>query len=276
MEPRLLKSLVVGALFLVPAGAAAGAEAPMAMEAWLALAQQGALPTDCTRQLPPELQPGTEGVNLLDACPGIRPGAQLSVGCTMNFVFTDGPNLYIGTAGHCYNAGQRASAPNLGQFGTVVFSRNGGPGNDFALIRVDPGFVADVNPTLCAFGGPVAAHNGAGQLGGLVYEYGWGIMTYLTPMTRARIHVNQGGAGDYRNWIGEGSGGDSGAPIMTSDGQAYAIHTHGITPVFGVYGEGGTYIQKIYSMVRGAGININLVPGAADSFHPDKAFEPAA
>jgi hypothetical protein len=65
-------------------------------------------------------------------------------------------------------------------------------------------------------------------------------------------------------WIGEGSGGDSGAPLIDSQGRAFAIHTHGITPVLGVYGEAGTTINRALTMARGAGFNVNVVTAPFD------------
>lgn len=249
----------------------------MSVDEWMRLAQEGGLPTACEeRMLPAPIAepPTTQSIvpNLLDACPGIRPGGVFSnIGCTMNFVFTDGPNLYIGTAGHCTTVGQRMSAQGQ-QFGTTVYSLNAGLGNDFALIRIDAAKVAQTNPQMCAFGGPTGV-NAAGEtgFGTLLGEYGWGVATFFSSATRARVHVEQNQGANSAQWIGEGSGGDSGAPLIDENGKAFAIHTHGITPVLGVYGEAGTHIGRALQLVRNAGFNVNVVTAGgfdASMFEP--------
>jgi hypothetical protein len=271
-----LAAVLAGAMFLVPTGMAGGAAVPIGLDEWLQLASDGNLPTECryTRDLAlpaPKLVPKVP--NLLEPCAGIRPGGTFTnVGCTMNFVFTDGANLYIGTAGHCATVGTRMSNFAAGgQFGTVVYSINAGLGNDFALIKIDANKVALVNPQLCAFGGPAGVNNGETGFGQFVYEYGWGIATQVSTATRARIHVQEYQDANDAGWIGEGSGGDSGAPMIDENGNAFAIHTHGITPVLGVYGEAGTYIRRILSLAQGAGFNISVV--TAGGFDAEAAQE---
>ena len=123
---RASRSAMALGLTMLMAMPALGLAAPappaapaMDVATWTALAAAGQLPTTCdasqavTLQLPegaPLPAGETDAVNPVDFCPGLRPGARLSNGCTMNFVFTDGTNLYIGTAGHCTSSvGQRMS-----------------------------------------------------------------------------------------------------------------------------------------------------------------------
>jgi hypothetical protein len=82
--------------------------------------------------------------------------------CTMNFVFKDAENTYIGAARHCTLAvGDREAAPDIGEFGTVVFrascghrrhrsrARREGPAtDDFSLIRIDADKLEMVSPVV--------------------------------------------------------------------------------------------------------------------------------
>jgi hypothetical protein len=106
-------------------------------------------------------------------CLGIRPGAWLllisggSIGwCSMAHVYGS-PGAYdISTAGHCGKTGDtatviaalgnRADATGvvLLDFGTFGTSHDGGLGNDWALIDIDPAYQGLVSPTMCLWGGP--------------------------------------------------------------------------------------------------------------------------
>jgi hypothetical protein len=249
-------------LLLGPPALAVGAQTGISLNEWMRLAAGGALPTACATRDLPQAEPERFPPDLLDACPGIRPGARFSnVGCTMNFVYTDGASLYVGTAGHCTGSvGQRMSTAATGAFGSVVFRVNAGGSNDFSLIRVDADKVGLVNPQMCAFGGPTGAQPAGGSLGGVLLEYGWGVATQYSSVTRAReLAELEGDPGDTVLWAGVGSGGDSGAPILDFQGNAIAIHTFGQTPVAGVVGEGGPHIQHILALVHAAGFNVGVV-----------------
>lgn len=210
--------------------------------------------------VPPDWDPGI----------GIRPGGLMSapVGCTFNFVFesTTDDTLYIGTAGHCVNEGSRVSAEGVGEFGTVVFSVADGFGADFALIRIDDDRTDEVSPTVATWGGPVAVDDGDSLPGETLYETGWGIATDARKETRNRVHVENAQTMGFVSWDGVGSGGDSGAPILDSEGEALAVHTHGLTPIAGVVSEIGTHVPRALSLSADAGYNVTLVPGG--TFHP--------
>lgn len=203
-----------------------------------------------------------------DACLGIRPGGLMSApsGCTFNFVFTDGTDLYIGTAGHCIAEGQRASAEGVGEFGTAVFSTAAGFGQDFALIRIDDSMTDQVQATACTWGGPTGVDDGDSLPGEVLYETGWGIATDATPETRNRVHVENIENGAWVSWDGVGSGGDSGAPILDSEGEALAVHTHGLTPIAGAVSEIGTWVPQALDLASDAGHDVQLVEGG--TFHP--------
>lgn len=104
---------------------------------------------------------------------GIRPGAWLllisgnSVGwCSMAHVYGSPGSYKISTAGHCGKTGDTAtviaalgnragaSGAVLLDFGRFSTSHDGGLGNDWALIDVDPAYQGLVSPTMCFWGGP--------------------------------------------------------------------------------------------------------------------------
>src|SRR4051794_13369723 len=89
-------------------------------------------------------------------CPGVQsPGISAAgcivspAGCTANYVFTDGTSQYIGTARHCVDSiGQpvvmQVDTATIAVVGTVshMTSGQGEPGNDWALVRIDPAAAA--------------------------------------------------------------------------------------------------------------------------------------
>src|SRR5919106_2504935 len=102
--------------------------------------------------------------------------------CTSNFVFTGGSDVYLGQAAHCSSTGGQTSTDGCdtgslpigtpvqvegaSQPGTMVYNSwltmqargetnaNACAYNDFALVRIDPADVAEVNPSVPGFGGP--------------------------------------------------------------------------------------------------------------------------
>ena len=119
--------------------------------------------------------------------------------CTSNFIFQDGSNVYIGQAAHCSGAGAAtetngceteslpigtpvevdgATQPGTLAYNSWITMQQKGEAdeetcafNDFALIKLDPPDVPNVNPSVPAFGGPTGV--GAwGDTGSTVYTYG--------------------------------------------------------------------------------------------------------
>jgi hypothetical protein len=229
-----------------------------------------------TRDLPalvegvPGLGPATDQhAFALEECTGaIRPGARMTspAGCTFNFVFRDAAlALYIGTAGHCVSSvGQRVSASGVGSFGAVAYRRLSG-NVDFALVKVDADKHHLVNPTMCSWGGPIGADPGGASIPRRVLlEYGWGFFTDGGSDTRTRAHVERSASGGQMTWVGVGSGGDSGAPILTQGGYAAAIHTFGtdtISSGWGFTSEGGPTFATILAAGRTAVPTLELVTG---------------
>lgn len=171
----------------------------------------------------------------------IRPGA-LFLGdngalCTYNFIY--GAGTKIGTAGHCVEgvgetvyilAVAGLMLPLVSPLGTVSSFKNGGIGNDWALISINTQWLPYVDPNMAYVGGPsCSAWNGSG---GVVKTTGHGIQTGLVASVP---RVSQAGPSDGKSFtgIGEVSGGDSGSPMIhvvastaCSGGSAAGIVTH--------------------------------------------------
>src|SRR5438128_3061612 len=124
----------------------------------------------------------TAGSSATDVCPGIDPNSPTPAttvvsagtcevypyGCTANFVYTNGSQFFIGTAGHCVDkVGQdvymQVNTPGVGasiaDVGTVSKFVNGGVGNDYSVIAIRSGLAVD--PKLPE-GGPNGIYTGCG------------------------------------------------------------------------------------------------------------------
>ena len=133
----------------------------------------------------------------------IHPGVQTVTGggqCTSNFVFQDVGGVYLGQAAHCSGTGgatetngcdsaslplgaaveiEGASRPGVMVYNSRLAMRAAGESgpnacehNDFALVRVDPADVAEVNPSVPGFGGPTGLAASPGGAGSAVHSYG--------------------------------------------------------------------------------------------------------
>lgn len=185
-------------------------------------------------------------------------------GCTFSFVLTDSNgNLYIGSAAHCVRLGDRVSTTSIGQFGTVI--SDGALGVDYALIRIDDAKKHLVDPQLCQFGGPIGPDPGNRPAGDILLEYGWGTATNLHESARGRELIEAERNANVVEWVGIGSGGDSGGPIVSIEGYAVASHTYGITPIAGAVGEGGPTFARMLASGRTVVPTLTLVTAEASS-----------
>ena len=171
-------------------------------------------------------------------------------GCTANFIYYNGPeeampptsdgrHHFIGTAGHCVGhanqpvfmqitaAGVVAKVGEVkkilaGDIGANGFG-NGGIGNDFAIIQIDPGFTVDPQmpaPTL----GPQGIYTGCETTAVKWYGHGYAVA----------VGQGRGKAGVATNWYdrsfgwtaADGLPGDSGSGVLTADGAAAGNLTH--------------------------------------------------
>lgn len=196
---------------------------------------------------------------------GIRPGAWTTApwACTMAHVARDAAGkTFIMTAGHCVDrVGQRVALEGEGEIGSVVAFRNGGYGEDFALVSVDDSKLHRVDASMIGWKGPVGVATEPGLEA--VKHYGWGALTWQAHATRCREGVT---APTY--WGVRGFGfngvviwGDSGSAANTGDGRALGIITHlSLNPLMGNnYGTRATY--ALDQLERMTGLDLSIVNG---------------
>jgi len=196
-------------------------------------------------------------------CPGVQ-NAGVSAGgcivapygCTANFIFTDGSSQYVGTARHCTDrVGQEVTmqldTTTIGVAGTVakMTSGEGVPGNDWALIKIDPAVAAKwgVNPAMPVIGGPQGIYTGCDPTPVFHYGHGYGVA-----VGQGKV---EGGLAtnlydDGYGWTGAGAPGDSGSGVLTAPGgPAIGDFTHLIVDTGAYPGSdlAGTRITKILS-----------------------------
>jgi hypothetical protein len=208
---------------------------------------------------------GAKGVSIPLAalnteCPGVQnPGVSAAgcivapYGCTANFIFTDGSSQYVGTARHCVDrVGQELTmqldTTTIGVVGTVakMTSGEGEPGNDWALVRIDPAVAAEwgVSSAIPVIGGPQGVYTGCAPTPVVHYGHGYGVAVGQgKPEFGLATNVYDDGYG----WTGFGAPGDSGSPVLTSPGgPAIGDFTHLIVDLGGYPGSdlAGTRITK--------------------------------
>jgi hypothetical protein len=218
---------------------------------------------------------GAKGVSLPLAalnteCPGVQsPGVSAGgcivapYGCTANFIFTDGASQYVGTARHCVdNRGQEVTmqvdTTTIAVVGTVshMTSGDGEPGNDWALIRIDPAVAAEwgVNPAMPVIGGPQGVYTGCGPTPVFHYGHGYGVAVGQGKVEGGlATNVYDDGYG----WTGAGAPGDSGSGVLTAlGGPAIGDFTHLIVDLGAYPGSdlAGTRITKAMNL-----FNVSLV-----------------
>lgn len=191
----------------------------------------------------------------------IRPGVEVvadGASCTSNFLYRlNAETVYLGVAAHCFspdtNSGidacetenletgfdqvivENASRPAVLVYSSWRAMQEVGeePGsnactfNDFALVKLHPDDISNIHPATRAFGGPTALAAGTAAVGEGIYLYG-----------QSALH---GGRADLETMAGrivavEGEGwsydvvtdtpalpGDSGGPVLDSQGRALAV-----------------------------------------------------
>jgi hypothetical protein len=220
--------------------------------------------------------------------------------CTANFIYQDGTNVYIGQAAHCSGTGAAtetdgclaeslpvgtqvevdgASRPGTMVYNSWITMQQKGETNadacaynDFALVRLDPADVPNVNPSVPGYGGPT----GVGSVGGLgsnVYSYGNSSLragvTQLSPK-RGVIVANEGNGWSHNAYtLTPGIPGDSGSGFMNDSGQAIGVlSTVEIAPRAGSNNFGDMAKELAYMQANSSFSGVNLVPGT-EPFNPD-------
>jgi hypothetical protein len=155
----------------------------------------------------------------------------------LNFLFRapDGTR-FIGTAGHCViggipedkDAGEKvwpvgtgpeahdADGKRIGEFAYAVIRLP----KDFALIRLDPAI--DASPEMCHFGGPTGEFGSHESYPAVLHYYGNG--KAVGSVVPARSAMTFGTPDPYQVYAtGLAAPGDSGSPVISSDGLAVGV-----------------------------------------------------
>ena len=222
----------------------------------------------------------------------IHPGVQAithGAQCTTNFVFTHGNDVLIGMAAHCAGLGGQSATngcttPSRGTgtavtiegarfVGTLVYSswlamqaaRTTGSAcqyNDFALVKIHPDDVENVNPSVPAWGGPTALGNDTSG-GESVYSYGASGLRFglLSPKAGISLGMVGGGWAHEVYTVTPGIPGDSGSGLLDSQGNAVGVlSTVALAPL-----TGSNHFSDLASAIAFARSNgmgqLQLVPG---------------
>lgn len=187
-------------------------------------------------------------------------------GCTANFVWADGAQLYLGSAGHCFLPGAKTAThgespdydasgvsvivcvENCGgnfrsnllvgtwvSLGRVAYARQSDPtgeegvGNDFGVVEIPAEAVPLVRPEMPVWGGPAGIEDL--DFGSYGCHYGNGIGVGEVFLTKARVGV--GGGHDHDFWMGDflGAFGDSGSGLVTCETDGVTFHGRGAAGV---------------------------------------------
>jgi hypothetical protein len=211
-------------------------------------------------------------------CPGFQQAGVSAAGCivapagcTANFVFKDATSWYIGTASHCTDrVGQtvtmQVDSTTLADVGTVAKrTPRQEPGEDFALVRLDPAVVAKwgVNPGVPVIGGPNGIYTGCGPELVKHFGHGYGVaVAQGKPEGGLATNWHDAGFG----WTGAGAPGDSGSPVLTAGGLAAGDFTHLIVDL-GSYPGSDLAGMRITAILKFAGVSLVNADGSTVSWN---------
>jgi hypothetical protein len=232
--------------------------------------------------------------------------------CTANFVYTDSAgNTYLGYAAHCAGTGsstdtngcQTGSVPlgtrvdltndgNLASEGTVVghgtlaysswitehqlgtTDANTCAYNDLALVRIDAGDVAEVNPSVPFWGGPTGIDTDGTAAGDQVWTYGNSSLraglSPLSPHTGISLgdDAADGGWSHPLYTVSPGIPGDSGSGFMTAGGKAIGVlSTLGLAPLPASNNIGDLAKELAFAQAHSGIAGLQLVNGT-EPFNP--------
>ncbi|HEV7585142.1 MAG TPA: serine protease [Solirubrobacteraceae bacterium] len=224
--------------------------------------------------------------------------------CTANFVYTDASgNTYLGQAAHCSSQGSSTETNGCSTkslpLGTPIYAGglvNGGVQNgtligtlaynswiamqkageknaatcaynDLALIKIDTGQVANVNPTVPFWGGPNGLAAGAAPLGERVFTYGNSILRAGVSALSPKTGVSLGEGEESAGWSSQvytvtpGIPGDSGSAYMNASGDALGVlSTVEFAPVPASNGV-GTLAKELAYANTATGLGIKVAAG---------------
>lgn len=214
--------------------------------------------------------------------PGVQTETRGSGQCTANFIFTQGPRVYIGQSAHCSGTGSATEtdachAESLPLGTRVEIAGAERPGrlaynswlamqaadetdrgacsfNDLALVRIAAADVARVNPSIPGFGGPTGV--GESSAPQPVYTYGnsslrFGI-TLLSPKNGFTVERTPSGWSYSVYTVTPGIPGDSGSAFLNAAGQALGtLSTVAITPLPASNGVADIGMELAYARTHG-------------------------
>jgi hypothetical protein len=185
--------------------------------------------------------------------------------CTANFLFTEGTHVYLGQAAHCSagvpGASNGCTTPSLplgtpvhlqgsDVVGTIAYNSwlamqdaretnaDACAHNDLALIRLPDSAIADANPSVPVFGGPVGLNTVGTTAGEQVLSYGNSPLRQGIGVLGAKTGTSLGDGG--QGWthqiytVTPGIPGDSGSAVLDSSGRALGdLTTLELAPVPG-------------------------------------------
>lgn len=228
-----------------------------------------------------------------DVHPGVMTdtnGAQ----CTANFIFSDGTNVYIGQAAHCSSTaastttngceagslplGTRVRIEGAEEPGTLVYNSwlamqadgetnpNACAYNDFALVKIHPSDVAEVNPSIPHWGGPTGLNTTGTAIGDTVLSYGNSSLRFGIEALSPKQGTSVGDSGD--GWshnvytVTPGIPGDSGSAFLDARGRALGVlSTLQFAPQAGSNGVGDLYRELTYMRQHSKFSDVTLVEG---------------
>ena len=189
---------------------------------------------------------------LTRGCPGVRPGAlvETPIGfCTLNFAFKGRRGArYVGTAGHCVipglegeqtwrlNRGPKAMNADGEVIGRFAYGGLDAIGDrDFSLIRLKKAFRP--NPEICKIGGPTGINRDVTSRPQTLEVYGNG--TVAGQFVPARPLLALGLPNNQHVFAtGVATPGDSGGPVISSDGRAVGVLVSGGVLIGGLGSDG--------------------------------------
>ena len=181
-------------------------------------------------RLPCSFAPSVGPVLDASCLPPIHPGARMANGCTLNWVVTDGTDLFVGTARHCTGAlGEALFVTGVASpVGVLVFRGT----LDSAFYRIDAEDRGLASGTMAGWAGPSGVAPLGPHPGQAVLQYGWGVATQDQPAARGRAgevvfaHLN----GSTFLYAGQVTGGDSGSPVRLASGEALGHVVAAVAP----------------------------------------------
>jgi hypothetical protein len=274
-------AVVAVGVLVAPAATAAAPQVP-------AVAAAPPVPADTTAWAPAASAPIRPGVLTETAGGGV---------CTANFVFTAGARTFLGQAAHCAGTGAATetdgcdsgtadlgarvavrAADGTERVGALAYSSwvtmqqlgETDPDtcrfNDFALVELAPGDVADVNPSIPFFGGPTGIDTDGLPEGEQVLSYGNSPMRLGVEQLGPKVGVSAGDAGRGASHevytVSPGIPGDSGSAFLDADGEAVGVlSTLNLAPLPVSNGVADLATALSYANTHGGLGDISLVNG---------------